>query len=161
MEYTFKNLDDAGGISDDIVSRYNELIVQLKGKASDIGVTDLEEVRKRKDSELLLFMCDSATSIMGMAHVSYLCVPVKKVGYINTVVVDKKYRGHGLGGLLMEELQKRACQRWPNINTFNLTSNPLKGTQGFYLRLGYRMRTKEAGDETIFYVKDVDGYKRS
>ena len=160
MEYTFKNLDDFDEISDDIVSRYNKLIAQLKGKASDIDTVDLEEVKKRKDSELLLFMLDGNSKIIGMAHVSYLCVPVKKVGYINTVVVDEAYRGQGLGALLMEELQKRARERWIDIDTFNLTSNPLKGTQGFYLRLGYRMRTKEAGDETIFYVKDVDGYTR-
>lgn len=160
MEYTFKNLDEYTEITENIVLRYNELVTQLKGKLSDIEVADLEEVKKRKDSELLLFMCDSDAHIVGMAHVSYLCVPVKKVGYINTVVVDETYRGQGLGALLMEELQKRACERWSKIQTFNLTSNPLKGTQGFYLRLGYRMRTKEAGDETIFYVKDVDRYTR-
>jgi GNAT superfamily N-acetyltransferase len=118
-------------------------------------------VKRRKDSELLLLIYTEAGEIAGMAHVSYHCVPIKPVGYVSAVVIDEKYRGHGLGLILVEEIERRAKERWSDIKAFNLTSKPSRGTQGFYLRLGYRMRTKEAGDETIFYVKDVDGYAHS
>lgn len=155
MEHTFKNIDEFGSVTGDIVTRYNELITQLKGRESHVSKEALEEVKERTHSELLLFMLDDSGVIAGMAQVSFHCTPSHYAGYINTVVVDEKYRGKGLGTHLMNELEMRAKERWSTIRTFGLTSAPQKGTQGFYLRLGYRMRTKEAGDETIVYVKDI------
>jgi len=155
MEYTFKTLNDFEKVTDEVLARYNELIFQLKNKECVISKAQLEEVRSRITSELLLFMY-VGEEIAGMAQLTFHCVPIRYVGYINSVVVDEKYRGHGLGTHLMEELENRAKERWSNIQAFNLTSAPKKGTAGFYLRLGYRMRTKEAADETVFYVKDAE-----
>jgi len=104
----------------------------------------------------LLLLCNQSEEIIGTAQVSFICTPSRYTAYINTVVVDEKYRGNGLGKVLMDELERRAAERWPQLEKFTLTSSPQKGTQGFYLRLGYRMRTKEEGDETIVYVKDLN-----
>ncbi len=155
MEYTFKNLDEYSEVTKEVVSRYNDLIAQLKGKEGNISNDALEDVKARTSSELLLFMLDEEGTISGMAQVSYHCTPARYAGYVNTVVIDEKYRGQGLGTHLMNELEQRAAKRWNKIQTFGLTSAPSKGTQGFYLRLGYRQRTKEAGDETIVYIKDI------
>lgn len=156
MQHTFKSLDEFDIVTQDTADRYNGLITQLKGRESNVTIEALEEVKSRYDSELLLFMFNEEGQISGMAQASYHCTPSHYAGYINTVVVDEIYRGQGLGSTLMNELERRAKERWNTIRTFGLTSAPQKGTQGFYLRLGYRMRTKEAGDETIVYVKDVE-----
>lgn len=155
MEYTFKNLDEFEGITEDIALRYNALTLQLAGRECENVVAALEDVKQHADSELLLFMIDAQGSICATAQASYHRLPLKGVAYVNGVVVDEKYRGQGLGTVLMNELHKRVKERWNKVKAFNLTSSPKKGTQGFYLRLGYRMRTKEAEDETIFYVKDI------
>jgi GNAT superfamily N-acetyltransferase len=155
MEYSFKDLDALDSITPEVVDRYNELIFQLKGKRMNIPASALEEVKRRRDSELLLLMFNKTGEIAGITQVTFLCTPSKYAGYVNTVVVDEKYRGHGLGSTLLSEAEKRAKERWPNLQVIRLTSSPTRGTQGFYLRLGYRMRTKEAGDETIVYVKDI------
>lgn len=155
MEFTFKNLDAFETITDVLASRYNDFIFQLKGKESAVSVEALQDVKAHSDSELLLFMLDQSGAIAGMAQASFHRTPSKYAAYINTVVVDEAYRGQGLGTLLMNELEKRAKKRWNNLQAFSLTSSPERGTQGFYVRLGYRMRTKEAGDETIVYLKDA------
>jgi hypothetical protein len=36
-----------------------------------------------------------------------------------------------------------------------LTNSPSKNNAGFYESLGYTSRTKESGDETVVWVKDV------
>jgi hypothetical protein len=55
----------------------------------------------------------------------------------------------------MEALEREGKKRWSNLEKFSLSSSPQRGTQGFYVRLGYKMRTKENGDETILYVKNA------
>lgn len=156
MNFTFKNLDEFDEITGDLTKRYNALTLQLAGRECEDVEAALEDVKQHAASELLLFMFDGNGEVCATAQVSYHRLPLKGVGYINGVVVDEKYRGHGLGTVLMQELERRAKDRWSKLAAFNLTSSPKKGTQGFYLRLGYRMRTKEAGDETIFYVKNID-----
>lgn len=156
METTFKTLNELE-ITETVLAEYNHLRSELRGSEMLVTREELHEVQKRKDSELVL--CMYADSVLaGIAQVTYVCVPKACLGYINAVVVDEAFRGSGLGTVLMEKLHEVAKERWPSITRFSLTSNPARGTQGFYLRLGYRMRTKEANDETVFYVKDVDGF---
>lgn len=155
MEFTFQTLDALSDIPVNIADHYNELIYQLKGEKSHVAVLDLEEVKERANSELLLFVFSPDGTIAGMAQASFHCTPAHYTAQINNVVVDEAYRGHGLGSLLMSELEKRSKERWNKLQGFRLTSSPRRGTQGFYTRLGYRMRTKEAGDETTVYVKEV------
>jgi ribosomal protein S18 acetylase RimI-like enzyme len=152
---TLKSLDEIE-ITDDVLLRYNALRTQLKNRPYNVGLEELQEVQERPGSELLLFLYIDE-EIAGVAQVSYICSPESYAGYINNVVIDTQYRGKGLGSTLMEELQNRAIARWPRLKKFVLTSAPYLNTQGFYQRLGYRPRTKESGDETIFYVKDVVG----
>jgi GNAT superfamily N-acetyltransferase len=154
MNYTFKTLDECT-ITEEFRSAYNRLLFQLKGRECNVTADELQNVQQRKDSELLLCMYNEQGELAGTAQASFICTPTSYTAYINTVVVDEKYRGQGLGKLLMEELHTRVKNRWPSVLKCTLTSSPQKGTQGFYLKLGYHMRTKEEGDETIVYVKDM------
>jgi len=154
MEYTFKSLDEIE-ITDTLCAEYNGLLFQLKHRDCNVSKEQLEEVQSRYSSEILLLMKSKDDDLIATAQASFICNPFRYTAYINAVIVDEKYRGHGFGKILMDELERRAKERWPNLEKYILTSSPKKGTQGFYLKLGYRMRTKEAGDETIVYVKSV------
>lgn len=153
MEILYKTIDEIA-ITDEVCARYNDLRTQLKGRPYNVNKEELAEVQERRESELLLFLFVDG-SIAGMAQVSFICVPHSHAGYVNAVVVDERYRGHGLGTTLMQEAEKSAKARWNSLQHFILTSAPKRNTQGFYVRLGYRMRTKEEGDETIFFIKDL------
>jgi GNAT superfamily N-acetyltransferase len=154
MSFSFTTADKEE-ITPALAHAYSALLSQLKDRPCEVAPEDLAEVSRNSNSELLLFMRDEAGGVIGTAQASFQWVPLTYGAYINNVVVDAKYRGQGLGATLMEELEKRSRERWSKLRKFMLTSSPKKGTQGFYLKLGYRMRTKEAGDETIVYVKEA------
>jgi GNAT superfamily N-acetyltransferase len=153
MEPIFKSLNELQ-VTDDLVLRYNELLFQLKNRQCNITKEQLIDVQQREASELLLFMFIDG-EIGGTAQLSFICTPSRYTGYINGVVVDEKYRGQGLGSVLMEALERKGKERWSNLEKYSLTSNPERGTQGFYERLGYKMRSKENGNATNIFLKNA------
>ncbi|MDC1205611.1 GNAT family N-acetyltransferase [Candidatus Pacebacteria bacterium] len=158
MEYTYKTLDQIPHISDDFAERYNTLISQLTSRPSDVAVSDLDEVKERVASELLLCVFTPEDVLVGLAQGTYLCTPPNYILYINTVVVDTSQRGSGLGTHLMEKIEDLAKERWPQIRKITFTSGPDRNTRGFYERLGYIARVPENNNETIMYVKDMKGH---
>lgn len=154
MSFSFKTADEQE-ITPALAHAYGALLSELKGRPCEVALEELAAAAAHRDSELLLFMYDETGEAIGTAQASFQWVPLTYGAYINNVVVNATYRGQGLGALLMEELERQSKARWPQLRKFMLTSSPQKGTQGFYLKLGYRMRTKEAGDETIVYVKEA------
>jgi GNAT superfamily N-acetyltransferase len=153
MQPAFNTLNELE-ITDHVRDRYNELLFQLKNRNCGITKEQLADVKGREASELLLFMFID-DEIAGTAQLSFISTPSRYTGYINGVVVDEKYRGHGLGSVLMLELERRAKERWNHLEKFSLTSSPERGTLGFYQRLGYHVRSKETGDETNIFLKDA------
>lgn len=154
MEHTFKSLDEIE-ITDPLCAEYNGLLFELTGRDCNVSKEQLEEVQSRFASELLLGLFDESNKLIGTAQGSFICIPLYYTVYINIVVIAEEFRGHGLGKFLIEELERRSKERWPQVEKFTLTSSPKRNLQGFYLKLGYHQRTKEAGDETVVYVKSV------
>ena len=55
--------------------------------------------------------------------------------YLKILVVDPELRSQGVGRHLMQELERRAFQRWPNV--YLCVSDFNTGARRFYQRLGY------------------------
>jgi len=55
--------------------------------------------------------------------------------YLRVLVVDPEVQTQGIGRRLMEELERRAFQRWPNV--YLCVSDFNTGARRFYHRLGY------------------------
>ena len=55
--------------------------------------------------------------------------------YLQILAVDPELRSRGIGRRLMEELERRAFQRWPNV--YLCVSDFNHGARQFYRRLGY------------------------
>ena len=153
MTIIFKSLKGFDNLSQ-ILREYNVLIAQLYGPEYQCAETDLWKIiTTQQTSELLLFAYNSEGQMVSSAFASYTSRPPAPKAYIDSVVVHAQQRGRGYGHLLMSELHKCILRKWPDVQSFRLTSSPKRNTQGFYTRLGYDMRTKEQGDETIVYVK--------
>jgi ribosomal-protein-alanine N-acetyltransferase len=56
--------------------------------------------------------------------------------YLKILVVEPAYQSQGVGRRLMEELERRAFQRWPNV--YLCVSDFNTGARRFYQRLGYQ-----------------------
>jgi ribosomal protein S18 acetylase RimI-like enzyme len=55
--------------------------------------------------------------------------------YLKLLAVDADRRSAGIGRLLMEELERRAFARWPNV--YLCVSDFNTGARAFYRRIGY------------------------
>jgi ribosomal protein S18 acetylase RimI-like enzyme len=85
------------------------------------------------------------------------------VGYIQSLAVDDRLRGQGIGTALMEFVERRVLREQPNVFICASSFNP--GAQRLYERLGYR-RVGEltdfmvAGHSEILYRKTIGPLSR-
>ena len=86
------------------------------------------------------------------------------VGYVQSLAVDDRLRGQGIGTALMEFVEQRVFREQPNVFICASSFNP--GAQRLYERLGY-LRVGEltefmvAGHSEILYRKSVGPLSRS
>jgi ribosomal protein S18 acetylase RimI-like enzyme len=156
MDYTYKTIDALPDITADFVEQYNVLIRQLSLDPKSVTKEELEEVKKRTASELLLCVFTQEEVLVGFVQGTYLCTPPRYALYINSVVVDASERGAGLGSELMKKVQVQAIERWSTISTVSFTSRPDRNTRGFYERLGFTARDSKSDNETTVFVKYLD-----
>jgi len=73
----------------------------------------------------------------GVTGFLVLCMTGALVGYIQTVCVDDRVRGQGLGSTLLEFAERRILRVSPNI--FMCVSSFNQGARRLYERLGYNV----------------------
>jgi [ribosomal protein S18]-alanine N-acetyltransferase len=95
------------------------------------GESDVQAlVRSAAADNLLLARADDR--VVGFA----LSAPGILLGeYLKILVVEPAYQTQGIGRRLMEELERRAFQRWPNV--YLCVSDFNGGARTFYRRIGY------------------------
>ena len=83
----------------------NRLLVQLSPTAAPIGMKELKEIVADANSHL--FVLRVGDSVAGMVTVGTYMSPTGRKAWIEDVVVDKGFRGQGLGKMLVEEATRR------------------------------------------------------
>lgn len=79
-----------------------------------------------------LLVANAAEGVIGFT----LSAPGVLLGeYLKILVVNRTFQSQGVGRRLMEELERRAFQRWPNV--YLCVSDFNTGARQFYRRLGY------------------------
>jgi len=138
------------------VDSINKLRRQLK--LSSESITDIEDLAKSRVTDILcqpncrmIIFKDSATDeVIGMTSLFYhqtFGVP-DGLGKIEDVVVDERYRGKGLGKLLVIYVFSIAQNL--GLRTLELTSNPKRvEANKMYVELGFELYG------TNFYTKDL------
>jgi ribosomal protein S18 acetylase RimI-like enzyme len=115
----FKRLE-ASKIDKWAIRDINRLLMQLSEKSKRKSKRDLERILTQP--ETAVFVALDEKIITGMAGIYFRETLMRKTGIIEDVVVDKKYRGKGLGkkltGMLIEEARKKGS------DCVELTSNP-------------------------------------
>ena len=153
MILVYKTIDQVKSLVE-VAAEYQFLLGQLYGDSVECTADDLIELQKRFSSELLLLVYDN-NKLVASAHATYTSRPPYPKVYVNSVITDVACRGQGIGTALMQALHCQCIKRWPKTTAFHLTSSPKRNTQGYYQTLGYQMRTKENGNETIVYEMHI------
>lgn len=124
------------------LNRINNLLCQLTdNKAKALTLQEIEAVLAQKDFFLYLIKDISTEEgrIIGMASIYCVKTLMGCKGYIEDVVVDEGYRGHGLGEALTEGLIQIA--KGMGARYIDLTSSPERvAANEMYKKLGFEKR---------------------
>ena len=98
---------------------------------------DLEMILS--DNSCRCIVLEDNDTVIGSATLSIYSSSVKgRVGVVEDVIVDKNYRGKGLGRSLMDELIKIGEKE--NLTYITLTSNPKReAARNLYQSLGFEL----------------------
>ncbi len=123
----------------------NDLLRELNAGASELTMERLKKICAAP--QMHLFIAYDAENIIGMATLEIGETMMGTQGYVHDIVVSSVYRGKGLGKMLMEKVIMEA--RKLAVRHVDLTSNPKRNTEKFYLSLGFVKR------ETDCYRKEL------
>ncbi len=121
-----------------------ELQRQLVSDPSSVSEELLLETAAESGSCFLAVIDNQ--KVAGFVVLSRLVHPVNVTGYVNNLVVDAKYRGHGLATQLMDALEKKA-QEW-GCTDLALTCSR-ETVWGMYEKRDYVQK------DTRFYLKKI------
>lgn len=112
----------------------NKLLLQLSSSKKQMMPSQLKGIIKNKNIYLLAAIEDN--KIIGTATLAKVDQITGKEGYVESVVVDEKYRGRGFGKKLMMYLISLAKNL--KIDYLTLTSNPKrKIANKMYKNIGF------------------------
>ena len=115
----------------------NALRKQLSPNAKRVALPVLKKVLANKDAEF--WVVKDGMHIVGMGALYLIQKLSGLAGRIEYIVVDEKYRGQGLGKIIMNKLKDRARARRASI--VELTSNPSRtSANAMYQKLGFKKR---------------------
>ena len=144
--------------TDEGKSVFSRLASTQTGNDRTVTRERMEYVKNSPDHLMMICLKDEQ-ELAGMVLAQKVTGINNSYMYIHDIVVDPEIRGGGIGGRLMEAVMEGGGQKWSEIVRIQLTSRPSRGTGPFFQKHGFRPRTKESGDETIVYVRDIGDYK--
>jgi ribosomal protein S18 acetylase RimI-like enzyme len=114
----------------------NNLFIQLTGNKHTSFNFNL--INKHKSSYFRVLENKNGEAIGFAALIIYPVPSVGMVGRVEDVIVDKTYRGEGLGKKLLKDLIKIAKKE--KLKSINLTSNPKRGAaRNLYKSLSFNI----------------------
>ncbi len=133
-------------VTDDAVRELCALASELRGEPVDASRESIEAIVGSDTAHLMTVQDDGR--IVGMATLILIPKVGKLVSLLEDVVVSEKYRGQGLGKLLIEAViaEAEAC----GARSISLTSRPSRvAAQALYLKFGWKKRETDAFKLTL------------
>lgn len=129
-------------INSKILESIKRLIPQLTPTDTDISIESLSELINCGESELIIAW--DKDEVVGALSLVVFTIPTGKKAFIEDVVVDESYRGHGLGEKMVRKAIDLAKEK--NVKRIELSSRPSRiPANKLYQKMGFKIR------ETNFY----------
>jgi len=111
------------------------LFQQLTERKINLAIDEL-----LNDAAVTTIVIEENNAMAGTASLVHYYLPTGgRVGRIEDVVVDEKFRGKGFGKMLMEKLIEIAKEN--NLTKLQLTSSPKRqAARGMYVTMGFEMK---------------------
>jgi len=121
----------------------NKLLKQLNEDAVPLKETDIKNMIGSSANHLFVARRSDNQEIVGMLTLIVYRIPVWKKGWLEDLVVDKKYRNKGIATKLIYHAIKNA--KAEGVLCLNLTSSPARvDANKLYNRLGFEKRDTNA-----------------
>jgi ribosomal protein S18 acetylase RimI-like enzyme len=125
-----------------VVAAFRELIPQLSESAAALKSDDLAEITSQSGATLLLAR-DPSGRLLGTVTVVCYRIPSGRRARIESLVVDRGARGHGVGRLLCQSALEVA--RRAGAESVDLTSSHSREeANALYQRMGFQLRESHA-----------------
>lgn len=117
------------------LSEIHALLSQLTGEPNQAEFSLLSEVMEKGH----IFAARDSGKLIGMATLTIITKPTARFGTVEDVIVDKKYRGQGLGRKLMDKLMEKVAEL--GLDYIELTSRPSRiEANNLYRKMGFELR---------------------
>lgn len=135
MEY-FMFYENDVAVLETNIRNINALIRQLSSGAKRISWKHLKKVT---DNSIIFAVMNGSLDVIGMATLTKAYKPTGFFGTMEDVIVDKNYRGKGMGSKLIKLILKKAKKL--GMSYVEFTSNPKRIIANkLYQRLGAEKR---------------------
>ena len=133
------NVEQIKKYSKEFVGEINNLLKQLNEASSPLEENGLKAFLASPASRLFAAKKLYDEKIIGMVTLVVISTPFGKKGLLEAIVVDRKYRGHGIATKLIDTLVNQA--RKEGVSHIDFTSNPKRvEANRLYEHLGFEKR---------------------
>jgi ribosomal protein S18 acetylase RimI-like enzyme len=127
-------------LNEDSVRGINRLFLALTSRPNEFLIKNRKEISKILNGNCCYVVACVENKVVGISGIHFLKTGIRSKGFIEDVVVDRNYRGRGIGILLSKKLIEIAKDK--NLDCIDLTSSPnRKEANMLYKKLGFK--TKE------------------
>lgn len=131
------NIVEITDYSEEVFRTLNDLLPQLSSSAAPLSEAGLQEIIQSETSHLLMAQEDG--QYYGSLTLAAFVIPTGKRAWIEDVVVNKDFRGKGVGRLLLEQAVTLANELGAKI--IDLTSRPSReAANHLYKSIGFELR---------------------
>jgi ribosomal protein S18 acetylase RimI-like enzyme len=135
MHLNYEFVETRDQIRDGDAEGLDRLLRQLTAPPRELTRQDIQATIA--NAHLLVVRDLDAGAIVGTACLVHYVTLLRKHGRVEDVVVDERYRGHGIARKMVEMLLEKAKEI--QADKVELTSNPSrKAANGLYKNIGFR-----------------------
>ena len=136
-------IEQVKNYSIELTKAINRLLKQLNTDASLLTDDEVKTMIASQANRLFVARKLEGKEIVGMLNLIAFRIPFAKKGLLEDMVVDKKYRGKGIGTRLISAAIDQARQE--ELKYIDFTSNPMRvEANKLYQRLGFEKRDTNA-----------------
>jgi phosphinothricin acetyltransferase len=127
-------------VTEEVVSSISSLIKELGTTFEPFTKETLEKILRSENTFLYIAIDQMTNKIAGMITLCVFTIPYRTKGWLEDLVVDKSFRGRGVGSMLLEHaIEKAKSQKVTSLNlsssiSRNQASKHLYEKHGFVIR---------------------------
>ena len=143
-------IHEVTAFSPELAARMRELVTMIGHNAKELTDADVKEIIDSPSTTLFVALDKQTQYIAGMALLLVYRIPYVRKAYLDDLVVDEKFRGKGIGSLLLKKIVDTAKEK--KAAYLDFSSRPRREeSNGLYEKFGFEKRDSNVYRHLIDY----------